>query len=221
MSIYDVYPNELIEKTAEELKKIEEIKPPTWSVFAKTGAHKERAPLEKDWWYTRAAAILRTIYVLGPIGVSKLRTKYGGKKRRGHKKAHFRKGSGSVIRKILQQLEKAELAKFVEKGVHKGRVAAPKGKALLDKTAIAILKTKEKKYQKKKKEKTTENKEKKKAGKEEKKKAEKNKETEKKKEEKENNKKGKEEKKPEKYQDNKENDKIQTPVKEAKAGKKE
>ncbi|MBD3354551.1 30S ribosomal protein S19e [Candidatus Woesearchaeota archaeon] len=208
MSIHDVYPNELIEKTAEELKKIEAIKPPTWSVFAKTGAHKERAPLEKDWWYTRAAAILRTICILGPIGVSKLRTKYGGKKRRGHKKAHFRKGSGSVIRKILQQLEKAELAKFVEKDVHKGRIAAPKGKALLDKTAAAILKSKENKHPKKKKEKTAEDKEEKKSGKEEKQKAKKNKETEKKKEN--------------KAKDNKkENDKIQTPVKEAKAGKEE
>ena len=119
MSIYDVYPNELIEKVAEELKKIEEIKPPVWTAFAKTGAHRERAPLEKDWWYKRAAAILRSVAVLGPIGVSKLRTKYGGKKRRGHKKPEFRKGSGSVVRKCLQQLEKAGLIKFAERGVHR------------------------------------------------------------------------------------------------------
>jgi small subunit ribosomal protein S19e len=145
MTVYEVYPNELIEKVAEELKKIEIIKPPVWSVFAKTGANKERAPLEKDWWYTRAAAVLRAVYMLGPIGVSKLRTKYGGKKRRGHKKAEFRKGSGSVIRKILQQLEKAELIKFVEKGAHKGRIIAPKGKSLLDKTSAAISKAKPKK----------------------------------------------------------------------------
>lgn len=144
MTVYEVYPNELIEKVAEELKKIEVIKPPVWSAFAKTGAHKERAPEEKDWWYKRAAAVLRSVFVLGPIGVSKLRTKYGGKRRRGHKKAHFKKGSGSVIRKILQQLEKAELIKFAEKGIHKGRVIAPKGKSLLDKTAVAILKTKPK-----------------------------------------------------------------------------
>jgi small subunit ribosomal protein S19e len=149
MTVYEVYPNELIEKVAEELKKIEEIKPPVWAAFAKTGVHKERAPLDVAWWYSRAAAVLRSVYVLGPIGVSKLRTKYGGKKRRGHKMAHFRKGSGSVIRKILQQLEKAQLIKFVEKGIHKGRIIAPKGKSLLDKTAIAILKTKPKRAVKK------------------------------------------------------------------------
>jgi len=207
MSIYDVYPNELIEKTAEELKKIDTIKPPKWAAFAKTGAHKERSPNKKDWWYIRAAAILRSLYVLGPIGVSKLRTKYGGKRRRGHKKSHFRKGSGSVIRKILQQLEKAELAKFVEKGIHKGRIAAPKGKALLDKTAVAILKTKEEKYPKKKgkdkekkedkEEKKEKNKEsKKKVTKEEKKSKGKEKKTEKKEEsEKEKNKDNKKESK--------------------------
>ena len=145
----DVYPNELIEKVAEKLKSVEAIKAPVWAAFAKTGAHNERAPLEGDWWYTRAAAVLRSIAILGPIGVSKLRTKYGGKKRRGHKKAEFRKGSGSVIRKILQQLEKAELIKFSEKGVHKGRVLGPKGKSLLDKTAAEISKAKPKAAKKK------------------------------------------------------------------------
>jgi small subunit ribosomal protein S19e len=145
MAVNEVYPNELVEKVAEELKKIEEIKPPVWATFVKTGVHKERSPESKDWWYTRAAAVLRSIFNLGPIGVSKLRTKYGGKQRRGHKKAHFKKGSGSVIRKILQQLEKAGLIKFVEKGIHKGRVIAPKGKSILDKTAAAISKTKPKK----------------------------------------------------------------------------
>ena len=92
----------------------------------------------------RAAAVLRSVALLGPIGVSKLRTKYGGRKRRGHKPSRFRRGSGSVLRKVLQQLEKAELIKFVEKGVHKGRVVAPKGASLLDKTSIQILKSKPK-----------------------------------------------------------------------------
>ena len=92
----------------------------------------------------RAAAVLRSVYMLGPIGVSKLRTKYGGKKRRGHKMSHFRKGSGNVIRKLLQQLEKAGLIKFVEKGVHKGRIITPKGMSILDKTAISISKSKPK-----------------------------------------------------------------------------
>jgi len=137
-TMYDVEPQELILKAAEELKKVPEIKAPAWTPFVKTGMHKERPPLNGDWWYIRAASVLRTIYRLGPIGVSKLRTKYGGKKNRGVKKEHFFKGSGNILRKSLQQLEKAGLVKFTEKGVHKGRVITPKGRLFLDKIAVQL-----------------------------------------------------------------------------------
>lgn len=148
VTIYDVNPNKLIERVSEELKKVEIIKEPEWVRFVKTGASKERAPVERDWWYTRAASILRKVYVLGPIGVNKLRIKYGGKKNRGHKPERFYKGSGSVIRKILQQLEKAELVKQVEKGIHKGKIITPKGKKFLDKIANEIIKEESKKEEK-------------------------------------------------------------------------
>lgn len=145
VSIYSVDPTKLIEKAAEELRKIDAITPPAWAVFVKTGVSKERPPTQKDWWYIRAAAILRSIYKLGPIGVSKLRVKYGSKRNKGNKPEHFYPASGNIIRKILQQLEKAELIKKGEIGVHKGRVIAPKGKSLLDKSAIIILKSMPKK----------------------------------------------------------------------------
>ena len=138
--MYDVDPQELIKRTAQELKKIEEIKTPEWAPYVKTGAHKERPPVDNGWWYLRTASVLRTIYRLGPVGVSKLRTKYGGKKNRGVKKDHFFKGSGNILRKAMQQLEKAGLIKFVEKGVHKGRIITPKGKSLLDRIATQIHK---------------------------------------------------------------------------------
>jgi len=136
--MYDVDSQELIIKAAEELKKIPEIKSPPWAAFAKTGMHKERPPVNSDWWHIRTASVLRTIYRLGPVGVSKLRAKYGGKKNRGVKKEHFYKGSGSILRKSLQQLEKAGFVKFAEKGVHKGRIITPKGKSFLDRIAIQI-----------------------------------------------------------------------------------
>lgn len=144
-TIYDVKTDELIEKTAEELKKINEIKPPLWADFVKTGVHKERPPVRKDWWYIRCASILRKIYILGPIGTSKLRTKYGGKKRRGYAPPIFKKGSGSIIRKALQQLEKAGFIVQAVKDGHKGRIITPKGKSFLDKIASSITKNKPKK----------------------------------------------------------------------------
>ena len=137
-TMYEVDAQELVAKTAEELKKAAEIKPPARAAFVKTGMHKERPPADNDWWYLRTASILRAVYRLGPVGVSKLRAKYGGKKNRGHKKEHFYKGSGNILRKSLQQLEKAGFVKFVEIGVHKGRVVTPKGKSFLDKVATQI-----------------------------------------------------------------------------------
>lgn len=135
-----IKPNQLINQAAEELKKQKLVQPPAWSKFVKTGRHKERLPEQEDWWYYRSAAILRSIAKLGPIGTQKLRTKYGGKKDRGHKPERFYKAGGSIIRKILQQLEKAELIKQVEKGVHKGRILTPKGTSFLDKVAVQLAK---------------------------------------------------------------------------------
>lgn len=142
---YDVPAELLIAKIAEELKKEADITPPEWASYVKTGVHKENAPIQNDWWYTRAAAILRTIYMRGPIGVSRLRLKYGGKHRRGVKPEHFARGSGTIIRKILQQLEKAGYIEKREEHSSKGRVIVgrnitPKGHSFIDKLATQIKK---------------------------------------------------------------------------------
>jgi len=142
--IIEVNANELINKAADELKKQKLVQPTEWSKFVKTGTHKERHPDSEDWWYHRSAAILRTIANLGPIGTEKLRTKYGGLKGRGHKPEHFYKASGSIIRKILQQLEKSSLIKQTQVGNHKGRVLTPQGVSFLDKIAVQIAKAEHK-----------------------------------------------------------------------------
>lgn len=132
-TVFDVNPSELIEKTAQELKKV--VKQPEWSLFIKTGTAKERPPAKDDWWYQRSAAVLRKIYLKGPIGVSKLKTLFGSRKNRGYKPERFRRAGGKIIRVILQQLEKEGLIQQVQKGVHKGRVITPKGKSFIDKLA--------------------------------------------------------------------------------------
>jgi len=116
---------------AEELKTI--LKKPEWADYVKTGANKERPPVNPKWWYTRGASMLLKIDQLGPVGVSKLRRKYGGKKNRGVKPESTSKGGGNIIRKIIQQLEKGELVKQDSKGKHKGRVTTPKAKKLINK----------------------------------------------------------------------------------------
>lgn len=146
VSIHDVPASELIAKLASELKKKGEMKAPEWASYVKTGAHKERPPKEEDWWHIRSAAVLRTIYKDGPVGVSKLCSKYGGRKNRGVKRHRFYKGSGKVIRTILQQLDAAGLTKKIEKG--KGRQITPAGQSLLDQCAKKVAPKKDGKVEK-------------------------------------------------------------------------
>jgi len=94
---------------AEALKEIEEFKKPEWVDFVKTSVHKVRPTLEADFWHKRAASILRQIYIRGIVGVGRLRTRYGGRKKRGSKPSEFRKSGGKIIRTILQQAESAGL----------------------------------------------------------------------------------------------------------------
>jgi len=139
-TVYDVPPNILIERVAEKLKEMKEFEPPSWAKYVKTGVHKERAPEREDWWFVRVAAVFRKVYINGPVGIERLRTAYGGRKNRGVKPEKFRKGSGAIIRKALQQLESAG---FVEK-TKDGRIVTPKGRSFLDKIATEIKRELEK-----------------------------------------------------------------------------
>ncbi|RJQ22787.1 30S ribosomal protein S19e [Candidatus Woesearchaeota archaeon] len=140
MAVHDVNPTELILRTAQELKKDSTLKAPAWAPFVKTGHSRERQPTQPDWWQIRAASILRKILILGPVGTQKLRRKYGGRKNMGMAPERFHIAGGSIIREILQQLEKAGLAKQATKGAHKGRIITPKGQQLIESIAVQIAK---------------------------------------------------------------------------------
>ncbi len=135
--IKQVEADRLIERVSKELGKIEEMKPPEWAKFVKTGVCKERPPSQKNWWYIRSASILRKLSLGRPIGVSRIKRVYGGRKRRGHKPEHKYPASGSVIREIFQKLEKAGFVK-TEKG--KGRKITAKGKLFLKEIAKNVEK---------------------------------------------------------------------------------
>jgi len=139
VSVKDVPADRLIARLAEYLKTLPQVKPPPWAIFVKTGANKERPPMQSDWWYYRAAAILRKLYLYGPVGIERLRTAFGYRAKigSGYKPERFRKAGGAIIRKILQQLEAAGLVRKVPK---KGRELTPEGRRLLDKLAYEILK---------------------------------------------------------------------------------
>lgn len=131
MGVYDVEGQKFIDELAKQLEKMPEFKMPEWAGFVKTSSARARPPADNLFWYKRAASILRQIFLKGVVGVGRLRTRYGGRKKRGVKPEKFRKGSGKMIRFILQQAEKAG---FVEKSTGKkaGRQISKKGKDLLN-----------------------------------------------------------------------------------------
>ncbi len=130
-TVFDVPAMEMINKLAGILKENEKIVPPEWAGNVKTGVHKELPPTNEDWWYVRCAAVLRKIYTDGPIGIERLRSVYGGKKDNGSQPYHKAKGSGSIARKSVQQLEAAG---FLQK-VKDGRTVSAKGRSMMDNAA--------------------------------------------------------------------------------------
>jgi small subunit ribosomal protein S19e len=134
-TVKGVAPDKLIDRVAEYLKTSRAIEPPPWAPFVKTSMAREHPPVNPDWWFVRAASIIRKLYLLGPIGVSRLRTYYGGRHRPGMRPPKHVKGGGAIIRRLLQQLEKAGLVTTVGR---KGRALTPKGKQLLEQAAKAV-----------------------------------------------------------------------------------
>lgn len=119
-------------KLVDEIKKIKEVEAPAWAPFVKTGAHKERPPVQEDWWFIRVAAVLKKVQGQGPIGANRLSKQYGGRKNRGHRPEKKYDGSRNIIRKSLQQLEKAGLIKQVS-SPKSGKVLTKEGSELLNK----------------------------------------------------------------------------------------
>lgn len=120
-------------KLIAEVKKIKEVQAPEWAPFVKTGASKERPPVELDWWYTRVASVLGKVAKYGPVGTNRLAKQYGGRKNRGHRPDKKCSASRNIVRKSLQQLESAGLIQQVEKPCF-GKVLTKAGKELINKT---------------------------------------------------------------------------------------
>jgi len=134
----DVPTSSLLPRLAAELKSRNVVSPPPWAAFVKTGVHKQRAPVDPDWWYLRSASVLRKVYLKRAVGVSRLSASYGGKRDRGSAPYHARTGSRAVLREIVQQLEKAGLLQPY-KG--RGRRVTASGQKLLDSVSRELLKT--------------------------------------------------------------------------------
>jgi small subunit ribosomal protein S19e len=119
------------ESLAKALKESGDFEVPEFVFLVKTSAHKKRPTTDEEFYFKRAASILRQIYIHGTVGTGKLRNRYGGTKNRGGKPDRFMKAGGKIIRTILQQAEKAGLLKKSE-DKKKGRQITTEGKKLLE-----------------------------------------------------------------------------------------
>jgi len=136
-AVYELGSQEYNLKLASALKAIPEFKEPDWAKFVKSSSSKERPVEDEDFWYKRAASILRQIYRKKIVGVNRLRTRYGSKKNRGMRPERFVRAGGKIIRTILQQADKAGFTETIRetKGTKEkrpGRKLTEKGKKFLE-----------------------------------------------------------------------------------------
>ena len=132
VNVYDVRASELVKAAAVQLR--DKIKKPEYINYVKSGANRERTPNDPDFWYIRSASILRQVYVNGPVGVSRLRIRYGSRKEHVVHRRHATPAGGSIIRDALQSLEGINFVKRTKKG----RVITPQGQAFLDSVSREI-----------------------------------------------------------------------------------
>ena len=140
-TFYDIPADLLIPVLAGRLEAMKEVNQPDWAEFVKTGAHKERPPVQSNWWFLRSAAILRKVARMGPIGVNHLSQAFGGPKNRGSAPNRATAGSRHVIRSSLQQLEDAGLVAVRRNAagtVTMGRIITAAGQKMLDDVAHEV-----------------------------------------------------------------------------------
>ncbi|KAI0143522.1 40S ribosomal protein S19 [Xylariaceae sp. FL1272] len=133
VSVRDVPAQQFIETYSSFLKRQGKLPVPGWVDTVKTGVSRELPPQNADWFYVRAAAVARHVYLRKTVGVGRLRKAHGTAKNRGVRPSHHVDASGSVDRKIMQALEKiGVLEQDEEKG---GRRISQSGQRDLDRIA--------------------------------------------------------------------------------------
>merc|ERR1719213_1286993 len=121
-TVKDVAAEKFIEAFAQHLKRQGKFEIPKWADLVTTGKHKELAPYDPDWIYTRAASMVRKIY--------------GCQFRRGTCTNVYTKSSGKILRYIVQQLEEMGLVEQDEEG---GRKISNEGQRELDTVAVQAV----------------------------------------------------------------------------------
>merc|ERR1712110_745906 len=98
VNVRDVAAADFVIAYAAHLKRIGKIEVPKWADLVKTATHKELAPYDPDWYYIRAAAIARRVYLRAGTGVGAFKKIFGDRVHRGTRPERFGTASGSIAR---------------------------------------------------------------------------------------------------------------------------
>merc|ERR1712169_64894 len=105
VTVRDVDAQKFIVAYADFLKRQGKLQIPGWVDTVKTSHSNELPPQSPDWFYVRAAAVARHVY---------LRKVHGSTKNRGSRPSHHVNASGSVDRKVMQSLEKLGILEKID-----------------------------------------------------------------------------------------------------------
>ncbi|KAJ1727629.1 Protein component of the small (40S) ribosomal subunit [Coemansia biformis] len=140
ITVKDVSAQAFIKAYAAHLKRSGKLEVPEWTEYAKTGSFKELGPYDQDWFYVRAAAVARHIYIRGRgVGIGALAKRMGDAKRRGSRPNHHADASTNSLRKIIQGLEKLGI---LEKHTDGGRKITSAGQRDLDRISVQVARAK-------------------------------------------------------------------------------
>lgn len=129
ITVRDISAEKFISAYAEVLKNNDKFVVPKWADLVKTGVHKELAPYDPDWYFIRAAAIVRKVYLRQGTGVGALSKRFGGNYRRGAAPERHQDAARGLIRTILINLDDLKITESASKG---GRKISRVGQQALD-----------------------------------------------------------------------------------------
>mmetsp|Transcript_33595 Transcript_33595/g.24630 ORF Transcript_33595/g.24630 Transcript_33595/m.24630 type:complete len:149 (+) Transcript_33595:35-481(+) len=135
VTVRDVPAAKFIAAYADVLKNNDKFIVPKWVDTVKTGVHKELAPYDPDWYYIRAAAVIRKIYLRPGTGVGALQKRFGGAYRRGARPSVHQDAASGIIRSVLRSFDELKLTEETEKG---GRKISRTGQQALDLVAHQV-----------------------------------------------------------------------------------
>lgn len=115
-----------------------------WVDTVKTSHSNELPPQSADWFYVRAAAVARHVYLRKSVGVGRLAKVHGSTKNRGSRPNHHVDASRSIDRKVLQSLEKIGIVEKLDddeetSGGKGGRRITQAGMRDLDRIAMTAV----------------------------------------------------------------------------------